>query len=45
MEGELTQICTSILSLLDENLIPSATSGESKARLREACGRADWRRG
>ena len=32
VEGELTQICTSILTLLDQNLIPSATTGESKAR-------------
>lgn len=32
VESELTQICTSILSLLDENLVPSATTGESKAR-------------
>jgi 14-3-3 protein epsilon len=30
VEGELTQICTSILTLLDNNLIPSATTGESK---------------
>jgi len=30
VESELTQICTSILSLLDENLVPSATTGESK---------------
>jgi len=30
VEGELTQICNSILSLLDQNLIPSATTGESK---------------
>lgn len=34
MEGELTQICTSILTLLDNNLIPSATTGESKVRTR-----------
>ena len=32
VESELTQICTSILTLLDENLIPPATTGESKAR-------------
>ena len=32
VEGELTQICNSILSLLDQNLIPSATTGESKVR-------------
>jgi hypothetical protein len=34
VEGELTQICNSILTLLDQNLIPSATTGESKARAR-----------
>ena len=46
MEGELTQICGSILSLLDQNLIPSATTGESKARGRAPtrAGRAAWRR-
>jgi hypothetical protein len=32
VEGELTTICNSILTLLDQNLIPSATTGESKAR-------------
>jgi hypothetical protein len=32
VENELTKICNSILSLLDDNLIPSATTGESKAR-------------
>lgn len=30
VEKELTEICASILSLLDEHLIPSSSSGESK---------------
>ena len=30
MEKELQDICTSILSLLDEYLVPTASSGESK---------------
>ena len=30
MEKELQEICTSILELLDEHLIPTASSGESK---------------
>lgn len=33
VESELTQICNSILGLLDQNLIPSATTGESKVRV------------
>jgi 14-3-3 protein epsilon len=30
VETELSDICASILSLLDEHLIPAATTGESK---------------
>jgi 14-3-3 protein epsilon len=30
VELELTDICTDILKVLDEHLIPAATSGESK---------------
>lgn len=30
MEKELSEICASILQLLDEHLIPTAASGESK---------------
>jgi len=30
IDNELTQICNDILSVLDEHLIPTATSGESK---------------
>merc|ERR1712217_560659 len=30
VEGELQKICDTILGLLDDNLIPKATSGESK---------------
>merc|ERR1712038_744486 len=30
VEGELDNICDTILKLLDENLLPKATSGESK---------------
>lgn len=30
MEKELTDICSSILQLLDEHLIPTASTGESK---------------
>merc|ERR1712048_263436 len=30
VEGELQKICDTILSLLDQNLIPKATTGESK---------------
>jgi len=30
VEGELTNICNDIISVLDQHLIPSATSGESK---------------
>lgn len=30
VEKELSDICSSILSLLDEHLIPTASSGESK---------------
>jgi 14-3-3 protein len=30
VEKELSEICSSILSLLDDHLIPTASSGESK---------------
>merc|ERR1711862_550144 len=30
VEGELQKICDTILGLLDQNLIPKATNGESK---------------
>jgi hypothetical protein len=30
VEKELSEICASILQLLDEHLIPTASSGESK---------------
>jgi hypothetical protein len=30
VEKELSEICSSILQLLDEHLIPTASSGESK---------------
>ena len=30
MEKELSEICSSILQLLDDHLIPTASSGESK---------------
>uniref|UniRef100_A0A7S3XDS0 14-3-3 domain-containing protein n=1 Tax=Picocystis salinarum TaxID=88271 RepID=A0A7S3XDS0_9CHLO len=30
VEGELADICKSILALLDQNLIPTSTTGESK---------------
>lgn len=30
VEGELSEICKSILTLLDQNLIPTSTTGESK---------------
>jgi hypothetical protein len=30
VENELSEICSSILGLLDEHLIPTASSGESK---------------
>ncbi|GAA0153287.1 scaffold/adaptor protein [Lithospermum erythrorhizon] len=30
LENELTQVCVGILKLLDSNLVPSASSGESK---------------
>ncbi|KAL5017035.1 hypothetical protein ScPMuIL_006624 [Solemya velum] len=30
IEGELKEICSDVLDVLDKNLIPSATSGESK---------------
>lgn len=30
VESELTEVCASILKLLDSNMIPSASSGESK---------------
>ncbi len=38
MEKELSDICSSILQLLDDHLIPTASSGESKVR--EASGTA-----
>jgi 14-3-3 protein epsilon len=32
VEKELSDICSSILQLLDDHLIPTASSGESKVR-------------
>ena len=37
VEGELSDVCNDILSVLDQHLIPAAQAGESKVRLGLPC--------